>query len=459
VLLQSKFSFSLWGKIYFFFHPRVKMSKFAGGKSVLAQYKTSVFQSQECEGSTRAEDFSPTTNPSRDELEGGASLDLPSPPAAGQAAPSDESQQQPLISSRAVDDWDIVSKLHEEQQAKQHHHDGEQQQKLCRPIIRFQEAYTLLRDDEASWRCHLKDVKRISSHVKTSGFAGLLWSCFHFDIVESSADYDDRDFVLALNFVALDHSNETHCRIITSIFRKLTKAKREDADPPTRGPMWADLGFQGSDPGTDLRSTGMFGLLQILYVLEYFPVLAGTMYAVSTSPVREFPFALVAFNFSGVVMDVLKERGLHDHIHRLRKEAQDEAKSRQNRCASEKIPPDASVDVTSGAISGGSPFGAVLWTPPPVLNAVCELFAASLFTFFSEWVKLPARGIADFGPMKNKLRDHIRSQVEDTLKDCSKARDRRLVLDLENPRGNNRKKSSGKEHADGPSEKLEFHEF
>jgi hypothetical protein len=37
---------------------------------------------------------------------------------------------------------------------------------------------------------------------------------------------------------------------------------------PRRGGHWQDIGFQGDDPATDLRSVGMLGLLQMLAFLE-----------------------------------------------------------------------------------------------------------------------------------------------------------------------------------------------
>ncbi len=33
-------------------------------------------------------------------------------------------------------------------------------------------------------------------------------------------------------------------------------------DPPLTGGHWEDIGFQGNDPATDLRDTGMLSLLQ-----------------------------------------------------------------------------------------------------------------------------------------------------------------------------------------------------
>ncbi|XP_027488134.1 ELMO domain-containing protein 3-like [Corapipo altera] len=61
---------------------------------------------------------------------------------------------------------------------------------------------------------------------------------------------------------ALDDSERVHMRILQTIYRQLTRSRR---GCPRYGTHWEELGFQGVDPGTDLRGTGMLGLMQILF--------------------------------------------------------------------------------------------------------------------------------------------------------------------------------------------------
>jgi hypothetical protein len=48
---------------------------------------------------------------------------------------------------------------------------------------------------------------------------------------------------------------------------------------PRLGPHWADLGFQGDDPATDLR--GVLGLLQLLLLLHHDAAAADAIYKLS----------------------------------------------------------------------------------------------------------------------------------------------------------------------------------
>ena len=443
------------------------MSKFAGGKSVLAQYKVSASPSAESVSTLNDEAaviYSPA-QPARRAAEESAAFAEPvatrpaqhREPSQEVGAQPDESKPSNIAASepsaRVIEDWAAVSSMHEERARQE---ELVSTTKAVAKFIRFQEAYRLLRADDKSWTPHVASIKRLSAHVKTGGFAGFWWSCLHSEIKDATPDFVDRDFVLALNFVSLDHTNETHRRMLLTIYRKLAKTRRDDPDPPTVGPMWADLGFQGSDPATDLRSTGIFGLLQVLYLIEYYPVFAGLFFRTAISPLREFPFVLVAFNFSGVVMDVLKERGLHDCIHDRRKEA-DRHNNATGHAEQEKGVEStvaSSADPVTGAISGGCAFGSDQWTPPPVLHATCDLLVGSLFEFYREWSKLSARPITDFGPMKGKLREHIRENVASVLKHCETACDRRAVLALES--GPAKCSSAATKKDDS---KLEFHEF
>ena len=67
------------------------------------------------------------------------------------------------------------------------------------------------------------------------------------------------------------------------------------------------LGFQGSDPATDLRGGGMLGLLQLLYFVRYYHELALKLYRFSSTRDTQdenFPFALISFKFTGIALQV-----------------------------------------------------------------------------------------------------------------------------------------------------------
>ncbi len=50
---------------------------------------------------------------------------------------------------------------------------------------------------------------------------------------------------------------------------------------PRLGPHWADIGFQGDNPATDLRGAGVLGLLQLLYLHHHDAAAAAAIYKLS----------------------------------------------------------------------------------------------------------------------------------------------------------------------------------
>ncbi|XP_025068605.1 ELMO domain-containing protein 3 [Alligator sinensis] len=72
----------------------------------------------------------------------------------------------------------------------------------------------------------------------------------------------ERDLAFAIAQCGLDNNEKVHMRILQTIYKKLTGSR---FGCPCYGAHWEELGFQGLDPGTDLRGTGMLSLMQVLY--------------------------------------------------------------------------------------------------------------------------------------------------------------------------------------------------
>ncbi|KAL3663142.1 hypothetical protein V7S43_011553 [Phytophthora oleae] len=104
---------------------------------------------------------------------------------------------------------------------------------------------------------------------------------------------EERDRVFCIAATAFDAHNDVVVGILQTIYRKITKSSR---DVLLIGRHWEDIGFQGSDPSTDLRGCGVLSLLQILYLVDTFPDLALRFHALSQHPTRHFPFACVLIN-------------------------------------------------------------------------------------------------------------------------------------------------------------------
>ena len=60
-----------------------------------------------------------------------------------------------------------------------------------------------------------------------------------------------------------------------------------------RTSSWEDIGFQGRDPGTDLRSAGMLSMLQMLWICESKPQFMEAFFQLSRHERLGFPLMLV----------------------------------------------------------------------------------------------------------------------------------------------------------------------
>ena len=120
--------------------------------------------------------------------------------------------------------------------------------------------------------------------------------------------------VLGLVQVELDGS-ELHRGVLMSVWKLLT-GRREDC--LRLGSHWGEIGFQGNDPGVDLRGMGVFGLLQLLYFSSVFNEEAKMVLARAQQPPSAFPFALQSLSISKMVLDSLREQSLNPFINKWR---------------------------------------------------------------------------------------------------------------------------------------------
>ncbi|XP_062855599.1 ELMO domain-containing protein 3 [Trichomycterus rosablanca] len=126
---------------------------------------------------------------------------------------------------------------------------------------------------------------------------------------------EERDLVFAIAQCALDNTQHIHMRTLQTIYRKLTCTR---ADCPRYGPHWENIGFQGSDPATDLRGTGFLGLMHTLYLVmdpETLP-LARDIYRLSQHPVQNFPFSVMSINMTRIALHALREEVLSKECNR-----------------------------------------------------------------------------------------------------------------------------------------------
>ena len=104
-----------------------------------------------------------------------------------------------------------------------------------------------------------------------------------------------------------------HERMLSACFRALTN----EATPPRYGNHWDAVGFQGTDPATDLRGAGMLALLQLLHFSARRAPLLAAIFAESRKEGTDFPFMVVSINMSQLALVTLRSGSLATHANRL----------------------------------------------------------------------------------------------------------------------------------------------
>ena len=126
----------------------------------------------------------------------------------------------------------------------------------------------------------------------------------------SDALVDERDAVFAAAKTAMDDSDATHVHLLNATYMRFLGT----STPPARvGAHWETLGFQGTDPATDLRGCGMLGLLQLFCLVagernarEKHAETASTIFALSRDSTHEFPMAPLGINVTKAALKTLR---------------------------------------------------------------------------------------------------------------------------------------------------------
>ncbi|XP_041955621.1 ELMO domain-containing protein 3 [Alosa sapidissima] len=177
------------------------------------------------------------------------------------------------------------------------------------PLISFNEALQHFQTTD------LADLlKNIQPTIRRTGLAAITHFLFgpprlHKELLE------ERDLVFAIAQCSLDNGQPVHMRVLQTIYRKLTGNRN---DCPRFGPHWENVGFQGTDPSTDLRGTGFLGLMHTLYLVmdpETLP-LARDIYKLSQHPVQNFPFSVMSINMTRIALHALREEVLSKECNR-----------------------------------------------------------------------------------------------------------------------------------------------
>ena len=117
---------------------------------------------------------------------------------------------------------------------------------------------------------------------------------------------NERNLVLAMALHAFDNTDSFHTTILDSIYRLLTQSKFRCQ---RFGIHWEEIGFQGSDPATDLRGAGMLGLVN-LFDFVTSPIacqIALDILKLSRDVTQGFPMCALSMSLTVVVITFLRD--------------------------------------------------------------------------------------------------------------------------------------------------------
>ena len=110
------------------------------------------------------------------------------------------------------------------------------------------------------------------------------------------------DLVLSLSEVSLSDTDTIHIKALQTVYQKLMGSS---LNCRRYGPHWQDVGFQGVDPGENLKKVGFFGIMQLISFLDQSQALAVEIFNYSRDGSHKFPFAAVSMNLTEATLNSL----------------------------------------------------------------------------------------------------------------------------------------------------------
>ncbi|XP_013397919.1 ELMO domain-containing protein 3-like isoform X2 [Lingula anatina] len=174
--------------------------------------------------------------------------------------------------------------------------------------------------NEALQYYQTKDLSDVRPLIKTSierrGFAAFKHFLFgppklHRELLQ------ERDMIFCIAASQFNNDESVHVRTLQTMFKHMTGSK---FDCKRYGDHWDQIGFQGTDPATDLRSVGFLGLLHILYFVKDPKLLslARDIYKLSLHESQNFPFCLMGINLTRITLQALREDCINKECNKRR---------------------------------------------------------------------------------------------------------------------------------------------
>lgn len=126
--------------------------------------------------------------------------------------------------------------------------------------------------------------------------------------VLNSSLLDEYHTIVKISKLGLDPKDKQSYDVLRKFYKILESS---DYDAPDQGAHWENIGFQNSNPSTDLRSVGLLALLHLLSFLDTNHTYARSLYLFVRSEGRNIPFAVLGINLSKLVLDCMREGRLN----------------------------------------------------------------------------------------------------------------------------------------------------
>lgn len=117
---------------------------------------------------------------------------------------------------------------------------------------------------------------------------------------------DERLLVLTMASCPID-KNKLHLRILQTIYIKLTG---RNINCRRYGAHWKEIGFSGADPADDLEGVGIFGLIELIYLLDNDTSLARDIYRYTKQATPPIPLCTLSFQITQIALSALKDGSL-----------------------------------------------------------------------------------------------------------------------------------------------------
>lgn len=124
--------------------------------------------------------------------------------------------------------------------------------------------------------------------------------CFCFKPKKNMEAVNAWEKIFKISKLKFDENNLLHHRILNTLHMLVTGC----STPPVRkGSHWQTIGFQSNDPITDLRGSGMMGLLLPLNLFAKYKVLSKFLVDTSRLPEQNFPIMVVLISYTKAAIE------------------------------------------------------------------------------------------------------------------------------------------------------------